>query len=46
LDEEEGKIMMHGGGGHLGKSSINAPDEMPQVTWGLLKRVLGYARPK
>jgi ATP-binding cassette subfamily B protein len=38
--------MMHGGGGpHLGKSSINAPDEMPQVTWGLLKRVLGYARP-
>jgi ATP-binding cassette subfamily B protein len=39
--------MMHGGGGgpHLGKSSINAPDVKPRVTWGLLKRVLGYARP-
>ncbi len=41
--------MMHGGGGgggpHFGKSSINAPDEKPRVTWELLKRVLGYARP-
>ena len=24
---------------------INAPDEKPRVTWGLLKRVLGYAAP-
>ena len=24
--------------------SINSPDERPRVTWGLMKRVLGYAR--
>lgn len=39
--------MMRGGGG-LGNrlsSAINASDEKPKVTWGLLKRVLGYSRP-
>ena len=41
--------MMHGGGGggrgggHWG--IVNSTDEKPQVTWGLMKRVLGYARP-
>jgi ATP-binding cassette subfamily B protein len=25
--------------------SPNSPDERPEVTWGLLRRVLGYARP-
>ncbi|HQN45262.1 MAG TPA: ABC transporter transmembrane domain-containing protein, partial [Anaerolineaceae bacterium] len=24
---------------------INSPDDKPQITWGLLKRVLKYARP-
>ena len=40
--------MMRGGGGgpHGGWGSmINAPDERPQVTWELLRRVLTYARP-
>jgi ATP-binding cassette, subfamily B, bacterial len=41
--------MMHGGGGGGGGGrfglGINAPDERPQVTWVLLKRVAGYARP-
>jgi ATP-binding cassette subfamily B protein len=40
--------MMRGGGmgpgGRFGLS-INAPDEKPIVTWGLLKRVLNYSRP-
>lgn len=41
--------MMRGGGGsgpggRFGLA-INAPDEKPNVTWGLLKRVLGYSRP-
>ncbi len=38
--------MMHGGGGgaRFG-TAINATDEKPRVTWGLMKRVLGYARP-
>ena len=38
--------MIHGGGGggRFGVG-INAPDERPQVTWVLLKRVAGYARP-
>ena len=35
-----------GGGGHGGPwSIINSTDEKPQVTWVLLKRVMGYARP-
>ena len=40
--------MMRGGGGgpHGGWGSmINAPDERPQVTWVLLRRVLKYAQP-
>ena len=38
--------MMHGGGGRGGPWGIvNRTDEKPQVTWGLMKRVLGYARP-
>ena len=40
--------MMRGGGGgpHGGWGSmINAPDEHPQVTWDLLRRVLHYALP-
>jgi ATP-binding cassette, subfamily B, bacterial len=40
--------MMRGGIGGLGNrlsSAINAADEKPKVTWGLLKRVLGYSRP-
>ena len=33
-------------GFHRGMRSLaNAPDERPRVTWPLLKRVLGYARP-
>jgi ATP-binding cassette subfamily B protein len=36
--------MMHGGGARFGLS-INSPDERPKVSWNLLKRVLGYARP-
>ena len=38
---------MAGGGGHGGGwgISINAPDEKPQVTWSLLKRVMQYAAP-
>ena len=35
-----------GGGGHGGPWNIlNSTDEKPQVTWVLLKRVIGYARP-
>src|SRR5512137_2366548 len=34
---------MHGGGGWFGY--VRATDEKPKVTWTLLKRVLGYARP-
>lgn len=30
---------------HSWWSAMNAPDEKPQVTWALLKRVLYYARP-
>lgn len=32
---------------HAGRHiySPNSPDEKPKVTWGLLRRVLGYARP-
>jgi ATP-binding cassette subfamily B protein len=39
--------MMRGGGGGGGRFGlvINAPDEKPKVSWGLLKRVLGYSRP-
>ena len=38
--------MMRGGGPHGGWGSmINAPDERPQVTWVLLRRVLKYAQP-
>src|SRR5512136_1931221 len=38
--------MMRGGGGHGGWGGvINAPDERPQVTWDLLRRVLKYAQP-
>jgi ATP-binding cassette subfamily B protein len=39
--------MMRGGGGPHGGwgSMINAPDERPQVTWVLLRRVLKYAQP-
>jgi len=37
---------MHGGGGRGGPWGIvNSTDEKPQVTWGLMKRVMGYARP-
>ena len=35
--------MMHGGGGPFGP--MGSTDEKPQVTWKLLKRVMGYARP-
>jgi ATP-binding cassette, subfamily B, bacterial len=39
-------MMRGGGGGHGGPWGIlNSTDEKPQVTWGLLKRVMGYARP-
>jgi len=39
-------MMRGGGGGHGGPWSIlNSTDEKPQVTWALLKRVMGYARP-
>ena len=35
-----------GGGGHGGPWSVlNSTDEKPQLTWDLLKRVMGYARP-
>jgi ATP-binding cassette subfamily B protein len=37
--------MIHGGGGGRFGLSVNSPDERPRVTWALLKRVLGYARP-
>ena len=37
--------MMHGGGGGRFGMSMNATDEKPRVTWGLMKRVLKYARP-
>ena len=33
---------MHGGGWW---SYLSASDEKPRVTWGLLKRVLGYSSP-
>ena len=39
-------MMRGGGGGHGGPWSIlNSTDEKPLVTWALLKRVMGYARP-
>src|SRR5512143_2662252 len=39
-------MMRGGGGGHHGWGSmINAPDERPQVTRSLLRRVLQYATP-
>ena len=38
-------MMRGGGGGGRFGLAINAPDEKPKVTWGLLKRVLGYSRP-
>jgi len=34
--------MMHGAGW---RSYLRSPDEKPQVTWNLLRRVMGYARP-
>jgi ATP-binding cassette subfamily B protein len=34
--------MMHGAGW---RGYLRSPDEKPQVTWGLLRRVLSYARP-
>lgn len=39
--------MMRGGGGNHGGwgNVINAPDERPQVTWGLLRRVFKFALP-
>jgi ATP-binding cassette, subfamily B, bacterial len=37
--------MIHGGGGGGRFGVMNSTDEKPQVTWGLMKRVLGYARP-
>ncbi len=36
--------MMHGGGGGW-FMSMRATDEKPRITWTLLRRVLGYARP-
>ena len=39
---------MHGGGGGVRGGPwgiVNSTDEKPQVTWGLMKRVMGYARP-
>lgn len=36
-------MMFHGGPGFF--VHLNAPDEKPRVTWGLLRRVLRYARP-
>ena len=39
-------MMMRGGGPHGGwGSTLRAPDEQPQVTWALLRRVLQYAKP-
>ena len=40
-------MSMRGGGGPHGGwgSIINAPDERPKVTWGLLKRVMRHAAP-
>jgi ATP-binding cassette subfamily B protein len=39
-------MMRGGGGGHGGPWGIlNSTDEKPQVTWQLLKRIMGYARP-
>jgi ATP-binding cassette subfamily B protein len=37
--------MMHGGGGGRFGAIIRSQDEKPRVTWGLMKRVMGYARP-
>jgi ATP-binding cassette subfamily B protein len=37
--------MMHGGGGGRFGAIIRSQDEKPRVTWGLMKRVVGYARP-
>jgi len=37
-------MMRGGGGGGRFGLGINAPDEMPKVTWDSLKRVLGYSR--
>ena len=31
--------------GHVLKSLANAPDEIPHVSWALLKRVFTYAKP-
>ena len=31
--------------GHGMRRLANAPDEIPEVSWGLLKRVLTYAKP-
>ena len=38
---------MHGGGGGRGGpwGIVNTTDEKPRVTWGLMKRVMAYARP-
>ena len=39
-------MMRGGGGGHGGPWGIvNSTDERPRVTWGLMKRVMGYGRP-
>src|SRR5512136_3093507 len=34
--------MIHGAGWH---TYLRSPDEKPQVTWGLMRRVMTYARP-
>ena len=37
---------MHGGGWWIYfRSAAEAGEEKPRITWGLLKRVMGYARP-
>ena len=39
-------MMMRGGGPHGGwGGALHAPDERPQVTWALLRRVFQYAMP-
>ena len=37
--------MIHGGGGGGRFGIMSSTDEKPQVTWGLMKRVMNYARP-
>jgi ATP-binding cassette subfamily B protein len=37
--------MIHGGGRGGPWGGLSTSDEKPKVTWGLMKRVLGYARP-